>query len=286
MRTGRAVAVVCLLLLTTTLSGQQVPPTQGSQSQPQAGNASTLTPPTRDAQAVTVANQVITAAGGTAAIGAIKDFTATGNMAMPSGQQSVQVPVTIKGMGLSQFRIDTNVTSGVSSWAMYHGKVSLQNADGTVVPSYIRSPLTPSTLIFPHQLLATAINSQFYSLLYEGPTQIGGRPAVDIRIQPTMPQGSDPSGQFAGLSAVDFLVDASTFQILATRDMVRTVKNMWIGNPHEIQYVKYTVVAQVFIPFSISESVGGQTPRVLTVQSFSVNSGLTDSEFQLQPTTK
>jgi hypothetical protein len=286
MHIARSIAVVCLLLLTATLSGQQVPPGQGSQSQPPTKNASTLTPPTRDAQAVTVANQVITAAGGATAINAIKDFTATGNMALPSGQQSVQVPVTINGMGLSQFRIDTTVTSGVSSWAMYHGKVSLQNADGSVVQSYTRSPLSPSTLIFPHQLLATAINSQFYSLLYEGVTQIGGHSAIDIRIQPTLPSGTDPSGQFAGLSAVDFVIDASTFQILATRDMVRTVKNMWIGNPHEIQYTKYTVIDQVSIPFSISESLGGQTPRILTVQSFSVNSGLTDADFQLQPTTK
>jgi outer membrane lipoprotein-sorting protein len=229
-------------------------------------------------------NQALAAAGGVDVIRAIKDYTATGTMTTGTAGQTSANPIslTIMGQGPSQFRMDSNASEGVTSWAMYHGKVSTLATDGHVIPSTTISPLSPSTLIFPHLLLASALNTPMLSLTYKGVVQINGNSAHDIQVLLATPQGVDPKLWRGSLSAVDVLVDTSTFQVLATRDMIRTIRNNQYGYSHEIQYSDYTTTNGVSMPYSISESMNGQQPRALRLSSISFNSGLTDSQFQLQ----
>src|SRR5580704_13507088 len=83
---------------------------------PQQTQTATQLSATKDAQAVSEVNQALSVSGGTPAIMAITDFTATGNVTYYSGPDpAVQGTVTIRGRGLGQLRIDTNLPAGTRS---------------------------------------------------------------------------------------------------------------------------------------------------------------------------
>src|ERR1700722_10393635 len=82
------------------------------------------TAPPQDPQAVAILNQVVTANGGTQAIGAVTDYTATGNITFTATQQ-IQGTVTIQGLIIgSEFRIDAILPAGTRSWVVDQGIVS------------------------------------------------------------------------------------------------------------------------------------------------------------------
>jgi hypothetical protein len=79
-------------------------PAWSKQPLPQQTQTATPTPATKDPQAVSILNQALSVAGGMPAISAIADYTATGNMTYYSSQD-VQETVTLRGLGLGQFRM-------------------------------------------------------------------------------------------------------------------------------------------------------------------------------------
>ena len=238
--------------------------------------------PTRDPQALSVLNQALSVAGGLEAIKAVKDYTASGTMPFGTTDQSSQVNLTIMEHRPFQFRMDANAPSGVTSLSIDHGKAKTMVADGGIFDSSTIPELSPDTLVFPHLLLAGAVVSPFFTVLYKGVVEVGGHSAHDIRIQITLPDGIDPKGVIPELTATDVFVDSSTFQLLASRDTIHPIKNNQIGYPHEIQYSDYRSVNGVLIPFSITELFNSQQSRALHLNSMNFNSGLTDSQFELK----
>jgi len=81
---------------------------------PQQTQTATPTPAAKDPQAVSILNQALSVAGGIPAISAIADYTATGNMTYHSSQD-MQGTVTLRGLGVGQFRMDVNLQNGVRS---------------------------------------------------------------------------------------------------------------------------------------------------------------------------
>src|SRR5258708_3969672 len=113
MHSARFGVLVSILLLNVPVWARQAQtPTTPSPDQ----TATTPTPALKDPQAVSVVTQALAAAGGIPAITAITDYTATGNASyFLDAARSTQATVTVRGKGLGQFRIDTNLPSGTRS---------------------------------------------------------------------------------------------------------------------------------------------------------------------------
>jgi hypothetical protein len=86
MRFTRFSLLLCFLILNVSVRSQQTQP------------LSTPPPAPKDPQAVSVLNQALTVAGGAAAIRAIADYTATGNITYHWNPE-VQGVVTVRGLG-------------------------------------------------------------------------------------------------------------------------------------------------------------------------------------------
>ena len=110
----------------------------------------------QDPQAVGVVNQALAVAGGAAAISAIHDYSASGNITYHSNPE-VQASVTLIGLGLDQFRQDANLPTGVRSLAISQGKMNQKLEDGGVLLVNTIAPLSPSSLAFPYPLLVGAL---------------------------------------------------------------------------------------------------------------------------------
>jgi hypothetical protein len=88
----------------------------------------------RDPQAMTVLAQALNTAGGTSAITAIQDYTASGTITYYWAGQPVQGAVTIRGRGSDATRLDAVLPSGTRSFAVDEGVASIKEIGKETAP--------------------------------------------------------------------------------------------------------------------------------------------------------
>jgi hypothetical protein len=248
----------------------------------------TATPATapKDPQAVSVLNQALSVAGGTTAIQALADYTATGNITYNWNPEE-QGTVTVLGLGADQIRLDANLARGIHSSVISAGRSSTKTEDGRVtqypppypVPSSdvyeYQPPMFPGSLVVPHIQLSTVLNSPRFNISYNGIVQLDGNSVHDIQVQRVLP-GQTQLDNIDEYLTIEFFVDVKTFQIVMTQDNVP--KHI----VHQIRYSDYRLVNGVLVPFSISEQMGGQKTREIQITQIKFNTGLQGSAFALQ----
>ena len=141
------------------------------------------------------------------------------------------------------------------------------------VPFPYQTPLFPSSIAFPYHQLTVALASPTFSISYKGIVQVDGHSVHDIEVQRVSAGGVDPMSQY---HAREFFIDATTFQIVMTQDLVP--KNV----THQIHYSNYTAVSGVLVPFAITEDLDGQATWTIQLSQMTFNAGLQDTAFVLQ----
>lgn len=96
-------------------------------------------PPVRDPQGISILEQVLTTAGGLPAIAAINDFSGSGTVTYFLKEQA-EGSVTIRGLGLHEFRLDASLSGGQQSWIVNGSAALLKDPSGntTYLPSRMR----------------------------------------------------------------------------------------------------------------------------------------------------
>jgi len=256
----------------------------------QTQSATTLPPATKDPQAVSVLTQALGASGGIPAITAITDYTATGTGTWyQTSDHTFEGAVTINGTASGQLRFDAHLPAGVRSYAVNRGRSLWKNEDerltqapapDTRVPSSDAFPYKPPMFAggfaSPHIQIAAVLNDSLLEVSYKGSVQIDGRPVHEIQVRRLLPGSSDPNDPLAEYSSMDFFIDASTYQVVMTQDVVP--KHVI----HQLRYSDYRPVNAVVVPFAITEFMGSQQIWAIHLDQISYNSGLQDSSFDLQ----
>jgi hypothetical protein len=276
MRSARFGLLLSILLLNIPVRARQAaaPVTQDQLTAPQQSQP-TLPPVTKDAQAVDLVSKSLLAIGGSAAIGTIADYTAIGTMTYYLDlNRNLQGSVRVRGKGLSQFRIDANLPSGIRSEST-DGLTTIKTEDGLVQQLHSQSPLDPARLALPYLQLGVALSSRGRNLLYKGIVDVDGHSAHDIQVQHVIASALGQDSDMSAYLAVDFFVDASTFQIVMMQDVI---PNHLV---RQIRYSDFRLINGVLLPFSISSSMHGQNMWLINLTDINFNSGLQDSDFQL-----
>jgi hypothetical protein len=278
MSCASSLLLVFSLLLSIPVCAQQAQaPDTGSPAVPsqQTELDRALPPVTKDAQAVSVVTQALTAAGGIDAITTISDYLATGSVTYHLDlDHDVHGSVTVRGKGLNQFRLDANLPSGVRS-EVTDGLTTIKTEDGQVYRLHSQPPLAPARLALPQLQLRAALRSHGLNLSYKGMVDVDGHPAHDIQVQHFLAGGPNQHGDLSAYRTVDFFVDPSTFQIVMTQD---TIPKHIV---RQIRYSDFRLVRGMSVPFSISASIHGQNMWLINLTEINFNSGLQDSDFQL-----
>jgi len=265
MRLIRSAFVLCVFLCT--IPGW----TQQTSTQP------TPSPAHKDPQAVSIISQALPVVGGIQAILATTDYTASGTVTYHQDQE-VQGFITLHGLGLGEFREDSTLPTGVRSFSINsNGAVLMKNENGIArnLNYKYQAPLMKSSLIIPCWQLAAALNDPLFAVSYKGATQIDGFTVYDIRIQLTPPGPPDPNGVIAEYFGADFFIDATSYQVRMTQDVV----GQHFGRT--IRYDNYKSVNGVLVPFSIDEDIDNQRTREIQLNQIVINTGLQDSDFDL-----
>ena len=258
----RLVFLSCIFLSATAASAQQTPTTV-----------------TKDPQAVSILTQSLNAAGGVAAIGTIQDYTASGTITYNWTDQPIQGPVTVRGKGLTGFRIDATLPAGIQTLAISGLSGRLKTADGTLKHLAAYNFANAGSLSFPALRLASALLDQTVSLALVGSTQAEGHQVYQLhaafQVDPTLV----PVTSITDLGTLDFFIDSTSFQLVKISENVRSERDASATYLHEVVFTNYQTVGGVTAPYGISERISGQQTWSISVQSLSFNSGLSDSEF-------
>ena len=248
----------------------------------QAQQSSSPPAPTRDSQALGILGQALNAGGGLQAVMAVQDFTANGNITHFWADQPVQGSVTIKGLGVANFRMDENLPTGTESWVASKAEGSEKTIDGKISDLVWANQFKRLSLTFPLALIASAVDNASLQVTYNGQTSYQGHSAYDVRIQQILPSVVDPKGTSSARIAQDFLIDSSTFAILGMRDQLYGESSNQAPLPHEIQFSNVQSQNGVQVPLGVSEFINGQHTWTLQLSSISFNTGLTSTDFVLQ----
>lgn len=267
--------LICLLPVPG--RSQQVTSSQPSQLQP---------PAPQDPQAVSVLNQALVAAGGTAAINAITDYSATGNVTYYWNPEA-QGTVTVIGLGQNQSRLDAYLPSGIHSEAIQDGQTTRKTVTGAVwqyppqhpVPTSdaypYQPPLFAGALAVPSIGVALVLSNSSYSIAYKGIAQVDEQPAYDILVQ-LVSLGQTPPASVTQYQSVEYFISTSNLHLVMTQNLVP--KHV----VHQIRYANYTLIRNVLVPFSIDEQIGGQKTRDIELKQITFNTGLQNSNFVIQ----
>jgi hypothetical protein len=243
-----------------------------------AQQSQVVTPPptaTKDPQAIDVVTQTLGTAGGNAAIKAIVDYTANGNVTnYLDVDRELKGTVTVRGRGSNQFRLDSSLSSGVRS-EVTDGTTTVKAEDGTVSHPHTQPPMAPARLVVPYLQLIAALTSRTLNLTDKGIVNVDGSPLHDIQVQHI--SAASPN-RIIGLTApltVDYFIDPSTFQITMIQDTVFTQVT------RQLRYSNFKTVNGISIPFSISATIYGRVNWIIDLSAIEFNVGLQDSDFQL-----
>jgi hypothetical protein len=229
---------------------------------------------TKDPQAVTVLNEVLASAGNLSALSALQDATGAGTItySQPAG---VQGTATLRAMGFDHSRLDATLPTGIRSASISDGQIVFKSENGTVSPLVAQAPLCPGCVLLPYLLLAPALNSPAFNVLYRGTAQLNSNSVYQIELQEVVAGLEDPNGQFREYHTIDFFIDPTTFHILMLQDIV---PNHLV---RRIQFSNYQNASGILVPFTIAETCGGLPTWTITLSQETFNAGLQDSDFQL-----
>jgi|SRR5215469_3792680 len=256
-----------LVLLVVLLTGKTSPAQQ------------TSAPVQRDQQALTILSQVLNAAGGQSAVGAIQDFKATGNVTYNWGGNA-QGSTTVKGRGLHQFRVDTTLPDGLHSWIVNGGTTFQRNPDGSTSPLPSQNTVKPAPITFPLLQLLAVIQDTTISVIYNGLVMHNGQQVHDVLVQKKLSSSVDPVGAFAQVTKADVFIDPNALTIQAIADVAYPRDSVAGQCAHEIQFSGYQSVNGVLVPFSVTELIAGQQTATIQLNQITFNNSLTDSDFE------
>ena len=236
--------------------------------------------PQRDASALSFLSQALTAAGGSAAIAGVTDFTANGSITYSWGDP-VQGTTTIKSRGLTQFRLDSEVPDGTWSFIVNNGAGVLNLPNGTSSAVPYQGTLNADSLTLPIILISAAVGDTSVTVIDGGLVPLGNGQARQITIQQNLSASIDPNGQLSTTTKRDYFFDPVSSLLLQVQDTVYPNNDVVNGGvPRIIGFSGYQMSNGIYVPFSISVSLDGQTLWSIQLTSINFNSGLSDSDFQ------
>lgn len=231
----------------------------------------------RDPQALALLTRVLAVGGGEAAISAIEDFTATGDVSYGSGDLD-QGTVKVRGRGLHEFRIDATLPDGVHSWVINSSASFLKRPDGNGFALPAQNTVKVASATFPLVEVLWAIQDTSVSISEGGLLTHDGVQAHEVSVQEIFPTGTDPLGARSMITKAHIFIDPNTLTVQSVEDTAYPTKG--VGDiPHEMRFSAYQAVTGVLVPFSITEFIAGQQTMSMQLKEVTFNNGLTDSDF-------
>jgi hypothetical protein len=241
--------------------------------------AAAATASTSDQSAITLAQQSVAALAGGASV---SDVTVNANVISILGSDNETGTGTFTAKGLSESRVDLNLSGGTRSDvrnATNGAPAGAWSKNGNTSTVYAgHNCYTDAAWFFPALSSLTQTANPNFVFKYIGQEQHGGVNTQHIRVY----QSSSQSSPISALSTMDFYLDAVSSLPMAIGFESHPDNNMGANIPTEIDFANYQPVNGFKVPFHFQKIFNGLVVLDVTVTSATFNSGLADTLFTLQ----
>lgn len=233
-------------------------------------------PPSSDPFAVSLAKQAISTLTGGAAI---SDVMLKANVISILGSDYETGTATFEAKGLSESRVDLNLTGGTRSDVRDATNGipggAWETNGGTAAQYALFNCWTDAAWFFPGLSSLSQTANPNLAFVYVGQEQHSGVNVQHIRVSQSVSQNLPVVITDFYLDANSLLPVAVGFNLHADTDMNTNVRN-------EIRFANYQGVNGVQVPFHFQRLLNGGVVLDVNVGSVAFNSGLPDSLFSLQ----
>lgn len=236
-------------------------------------------PPASDPMAVSLAQKsVATLTGGAP----ISDVTLNANVISVIGSDYDTGTATLSAKGLSESRVDLNLSGGTRSDVRNSASGvpagAWERNGGTATPYAFHNCLTDASWFFSALSSLTQTSNPSFVFKYIGPEQHGGLNTLHIQVF----QSVTKPASLRHISTVDFYLDPVSSLPLATAFAVHPDFDAGTDIPIEVRFANYQTIRGVQVPFHVQQSLNGSVSLDLNVTSVALNAGLMDTLFTLQ----
>jgi hypothetical protein len=260
MNLKRLMLIPCLLAVAVSPYAQEAP-----------------TSVTQDPTAVALAVKSLAALAGNTTI---SDVTLTGTATRVAGSDTGSGTVTLRALGTSNSRVDLSLSDGAFSEIRTAPNGAPQGswlaADGAYNSMAMHNCLTDSAWFFPALTVLSQTSNPYLSITY-----MGQETKNDISVQHlhfaanSKEQANTVADPLPTLSSTDVYLDSSSLLPVALSFNTHPDNNALLNTRVEVDLSNYQVVNGVQIPFRIQKFLNGSLFLDMTIQSASVNTGLT-----------
>ena len=222
----------------------------------------------------------------------VADASINANVTWLAGSDYFTGTGTFRAKGTSESRMDLNLgdstrseirtTSGGVPEGAWIKAAALTVSTATPQPYALHNCWTDAAWFFPAlSSLAQTSNANFV-FSYVGLEQHGGTSTQHVRVSQVFAQDTKNVLNVPRLGTMDFYLDPTSLLPWAIAFKVHPDNDMNTDIPMEIRFANYQTVSGVQIPFHIQRMLNGGVVLDVVVTSAVINSGLPDSDFNIQ----
>jgi hypothetical protein len=231
--------------------------------------------PQRDSQATTFLLAAVRAMGGKAPQG----FIAHGTIMLVEG--SLTTSGTIRILARDTGQTSEQVQTNAKSWTLVYSYGEASRTEQKTTKLSLERAATSQSVHIPLFFLLGLLSNPDFSIQYIGPETLGGSAVRHIRATNTF--NASPSFQFLSPFTVrEIWLDASTnlpaMVSFDRRDGGGATPKILVT----VAYSKFETTNGLTYPQQIQESINGTVWETITLQSVTLNTGLTDSDFVVE----
>jgi hypothetical protein len=239
-------------------------------------------PPQRDQVALDLLAKAVNAAGGPVAIASVQDLKGTGKITFYWGDHPTG-DVTMRGRTGGGFRVDSFLSDG-NLTSMSNGTAgSRKERDGTNRQMSFQQAMHYVDFAFPIGHVINALKSPSTEITNLGVENYAEstRQVYRIRVRKELVPGEGLDNLDTKLTIRDLLIDTGTFEIVGVEDNFRVSQGKESDHGlREIEFSDYRNVQGVMLPFSISTKLASQKTMEIHLDSITLNTGVSDSDFE------
>jgi hypothetical protein len=217
----------------------------------------------------------------------VNDVRLSGTVTRTIGMKSESGTIELRAVGATESRIDFGLNSGVLSEIRTSASGEPQgfwsSAAQTNQAMAAHNCFTDPAWFFPPLTLVSQLSKPGVVAGYVGLEDLSDEAVYHFILQQSFPQLADRENQIVGPWTVEhFYVDSKTFLPVAITFDTHPDENANINIPIRIEFSNYEVVNGFSVPQRIVKYVNGVELLDITINSASVNSGISGTSLLTQ----
>ncbi len=239
-------------------------------------------PPRRDAQALAILTRAYAAMRGPA-VQTISDLTISGRITAQRAQDSAQGTLVFKLIARNVHRVDVQIPGLVFS-QIVNGRRASRTENGKTKRLPYHAILDSCPDLFPVLSEIADLNNPVFQLVYLGTETLNGRAVEHIRVEKFFTDETPANGKLlSAIDGADLFIDQTNFLLLKRSRRVPSIENLKSTVLVEQVFSNYQLFGGVLVPQTVTTYVRGQKISDIAVTSVALNTGLSPTEFEVQP---